>query len=491
MKWFVIKKTFKIGDTSYSPAEGDDKRRVMELDPEETQVKTLIESKSIEETELDGPETVRHKMAAGIKEALVDVVTELLPQAVSEATMKLNEGLPSGVKSSIKVGETLELEDPYLGLKGAGHFMAVVRDNAANKQSGKTMPEPLVEYLSRIEQLNRGADVPGQKVFQNEGIGDEGSILAPAEISNQIREIAFAPHTLMGACDQYSIRGNSITFPRSKDTSRATGARHAGVTSAWLSAGEQLTMQKIEGLDEVGFKLGKLGVLTGITSEMIADGGTIIEQWVAKNVAKEIGFQVNLAIWEGDGVKKPLGFMASDALLSIPRTVASEIRAADIQAMCARFFASSLLKAKWYVHQRIPWQHFLGMWLSDGENTAISTWPVFLPPGGPGTSFAEAPGGVLMGRPVVPMEFCQPPGTAKDVVLADMSEMALITKGGAGSAPAIDTAMSIHFLFDYDVNAYRALYRLDAQPWQNSLITPFRDTSGITYATFITLTDAE
>jgi hypothetical protein len=63
----------------------------------------------------------------------------------------------------------------------------------------------------------------------------------------------------------------------------------------------------------------------------------------------------------------------------------------------------------------------------------------------------------------------------------------VVTKGGSGDVPAINTAMSVHFLFDMNANAYRAVYRIDGQPWQNKKLTPFRDTAGIKYATFITL----
>jgi hypothetical protein len=43
--------------------------------------------------------------------------------------------------------------------------------------------------------------------------------------------------------------------------------------------------------------------------------------------------------------------------------------------------------------------------------------PVYLPPGG----LSHAPFGTLMGRPVMPLEFCETLGTEGDIVLADVA----------------------------------------------------------------------
>lgn len=486
MKWYLVKKAFKdVEGKEHEPAPKG-KRKLLQFDESVKEVKALVTDGTLEETELTNIEQASSDMREELTTAMKGIVEALVPAAIKEAATKLKLTAESPNGPVILVGVDRELQDPLLGFKSAGHFFHEVRDHSVRVKAGKPRSEAMDDYLGRIDKIN---NLPETKAYggQNEGIGDEGEILAPAEVSNRIRERVFAPHTIMGDVDMYSLRGNSITFPRAKDSSRATGARHAGVTSAWLGGGAQLSFQKIGGLDELSLKLNKLGALTAVTSEMEEDGGGVIEQWVVKNVAAEIAFQVQLALWEGDGNKKPLGAFASGSkvLKTITRAEKDTVTAEDVAQMMSYCFVPSLLKGRWFCHQRLPWEHLMKMHhtAKDAADVPVGGWPVFLPPNG----LAESPGGILFGRPVVPHEFCQPPGTAGDIVYADFSEMVGVTKGGVGDVPAVNTAFSIHFLFDYDAKAIRSTYRIDAQPWQNKLITPFRDEASTTYATFLTL----
>jgi HK97 family phage major capsid protein len=80
---------------------------------------------------------------------------------------------------------------------------------------------------------------------------------------------------------------------------------------------------------------------------------------------------------------------------------------------------------------------------------------------------------------VIPVEYCATLGTVGDLVLADMSQYAVIEKGG------LQQATSIHVAFVTDETAFRAVYRLDGQPKWRTPLTPFKGSN--TLSPFVTL----
>ena len=75
---------------------------------------------------------------------------------------------------------------------------------------------------------------------------------------------------------------------------------------------------------------------------------------------------------------------------------------------------------------------------------------------------------MLMGRPVIPVEYCATLGTAGDVILADPSQYVMIDKGG------VEAASSVHVRFLYDEMTFRFIYRVDGQPTWYTTLTPYK-----------------
>jgi HK97 family phage major capsid protein len=86
-----------------------------------------------------------------------------------------------------------------------------------------------------------------------------------------------------------------------------------------------------------------------------------------------------------------------------------------------------------------------------------------------------------MGRPVIPIEHCSALGDLGDILLADMSQYYLATKGG------VQMASSIHVQFLTDETVFRFVYRVDGQPSWNVALTPHLSTAGQTLSPFVTL----
>jgi len=95
--------------------------------------------------------------------------------------------------------------------------------------------------------------------------------------------------------------------------------------------------------------------------------------------------------------------------------------------------------------------------------------PVFIP----GGTLANAPFGMLLGRPITPIEQCDALGTVGDIMLADFREYLLIEKGG------MQTASSVHVRFIYGENTFRFTMRNNGQPLPKSAVTPYKGSATI------------
>ena len=84
-----------------------------------------------------------------------------------------------------------------------------------------------------------------------------------------------------------------------------------------------------------------------------------------------------------------------------------------------------------------------------------------------------------MGRPVIPVEYCETLGTTGDIILADLKAYASGVNGG------VDAAMSIHLRFDYNESCFRFITQVDGQPWLASAITPYKGSN--TLSPFVVL----
>jgi HK97 family phage major capsid protein len=130
----------------------------------------------------------------------------------------------------------------------------------------------------------------------------------------------------------------------------------------------------------------------------------------------------------------------------------------------------SRANAVWYINQDVEPQLYA---LSQVIGTAGV--PVYLPPNG----ISGNPYGVLFGRPVIPVEYCETLGTEGDLVLADFGQYVVADKGG------VQAASSMHVAFLSDEMVFRITYRVDGEPIWHAPLTPYKGSA--TKSPFITL----
>jgi HK97 family phage major capsid protein len=307
----------------------------------------------------------------------------------------------------------------------------------------------------------------------SEAVGSEGGYMVMPEFAGGIIDRVYN-NNLWGLTDNYTVVGNNLTFLANAETNRATGSRHGGLRGYWLS-GEGATITKSKpSFREVTLKLAKLGVVVYLTQELLDDGGSALQQYVARKAAEEFNFMIGDSLINGTGVGQPLGILNSPSLVSVAKEngqLAATLQTENVEKMYARFYAPNINGLVWYHNQDILPQ-LNTMTLGIGAAGV----PTYLPPGG----VSVAPYGTLMGRPLQPIEFASTLGTQGDLIAADLGQVLSISKGGVAQA------VSIHLEFLTDQMAVRFIMRLNAGPWENAPLTPYKGT-GNTQSSFVVL----
>ncbi len=348
-------------------------------------------------------------------------------------------------------------EDPRAGFRNFGEFALAVKDAC---QPGKRPDDRLAIHAKAASGLG-------------EAFGSDGGFLVPTEYAQRLLERIFAPNNLLGMTDTYSIAGNSMSFPRNAESSRANGSRWGGVRAYWREEGDQATASKPT-FGRLQLNLHKLFVLIHASDELLADAqGLALEQYLLRVATEEINFVVGDSIINGTGAGQPLGILQAPCLITVDKEfgqAAATVVAQNLVNMWSRLWAPCRSNAVWFINQDVESQLHT-MTVGTGSAATLA----YLPPGG----LSAKPYATLLGRPVVPVEWCATLGTVGDVILADLRHYVTITRG------MIDAQMSIHLRFDYDESTFRFIFRVDGQPWWSAPLTPYKGTN--TQSCFVAL----
>jgi len=401
------------------------------------------ESKNLENSEDMKMEITEEKLQELIDGAVKASVEQAVTAGVEEA-MKALPVQPSGVKVT-----TDEADQPF---DSAGEFFQAVKNAALYPGSQD------VRLLPLKQATGLGENVPA----------DGGYLLAP-QIAGGIIERMYATGQLLTrvASDTIGPNSNSMLYNAVDETSRADGSRFGGLLGYWMAEAGTITASRPT-FRQMELKLKKVAALCYATDELLADA-VALESWLSRTVPLELRFQVENAIYNGNGVGKPLGIMNAPALVSVTRIDANEVDQTDIANMWAR---------RWAGYNDY-------VWLANPSvfpqliNLTVGNFPFLLPmnAGGQGN-----PAFSLYGAPYIEVEYTAALGTTGDIMLASLSQYQTISKGG------IQSASSIHVNFTSDETAFRFIYRIDGQPLWSSALTPFD--AGNTLSPFVVLTAA-
>jgi HK97 family phage major capsid protein len=333
---------------------------------------------------------------------------------------------------------------------------------------------PFGEFLQAVHRARtRGVVDPrlNAALGQQESVGADGGFLVQQQIFNQIQLNMFTGE-ILSRVRRIPLQDNSngVKINVVDETSRVTGSRFGGVQGYWLDEAQAKIPSQTK-FFRMTLELKKVAALMYSTDELLQDASAL-EAVMTTAMAEELRFLVEDAIVEGDGVGKPLGILAAAALVTtaaVSGQGAGTVVAANLSAMWGRLAPSSQQNAVWLVNTAVlPLLDTLFIPFGTGGGVQ----PTFI-------SYSDT--GVLRikGRPVIPVEYAAAPGTAGDIILADLSQYAFIDRGG------IKQDSSMHVAFTTDETCFRAVYRVDGAPMWRSALTPFKGSA--TLSPFVVL----
>ncbi len=309
----------------------------------------------------------------------------------------------------------------------------------------------------------------------NETVATDGGVLVPPQFVNQLLQRTYE-NDLMSRCTLFPMTSNTLKIPAINETSRVNGSRFGGIEATWEGeAGETSTTKPA--YKQVQINLSKLMLLVRATDELLEDSGVALQTFIENVANQELQFKIGDGIINGDGAGKPLGIVngGSTAKVTVAKETgqaAATLTTANIIKMWSRMFHPCRKNAVWLINQDVEPQLY-----TLSQTVGVGGQLTYMPPGG----LSEAPYATLMGRPVIPVEFCQTLGTEGDIILWDPTTYLMGTRGG------MQSAVSMHVYFNSAEQQFRFILRAGGSPWWTNPLTPFKGNK--TLSCIITLAD--
>lgn len=385
------------------------------------------------------------------------------------AEAKNMEGQAKDLEDTAKRAEQSAETEKRLKEKAVPKVGAQVQDNHEDEEF-RSIGDQLVAVIASAGNQNVDPRLRGINTRAITGMGEEippdGGFFVQTDFSTQILERVHEVGQVAAKTLKIPVKpgSNGITLPAVNQTSRADGSRWGGIQAYWTGEAGSYTGSKPT-FREMNLKFNKVTGLVYITDELVQDAGAL-GGLVQRIMPEELAFKVEDAIINGDGAGKPKGILPSACTVEVSaetEQVAATIVYENLITMWGRLDARSKANSVWLVNQDVEPQ-FYTMTLDVGTGGSA----VYLPPGGA----SAAPFSTLLGRPVMPIEYCATLGTVGDIILADLSQYVMIER-------SVASASSIHVNFTTGEQVLRFTYRVDGQPIWATALTPKNGTNDV------------
>lgn len=296
-----------------------------------------------------------------------------------------------------------------------------------------TLSTPAPETRSAFAAYLRGQpyDVRALSV----GTAAAGGVLAPdgfvAELIRALTEQSVMRRIarVMGPISQASVR-----IPRNL----------TGVAAAWVGENQAITPSDPT-FDQVEFTPYKLGALTLVSNELLADSAVNVEQLLATLFGEAFAQVEDAAFFAGDGVGKPSGILNDPNIPTVTAASASAIGMDDLLALYDAVPPQYRASAVWVLHPATMGQL---------RKLKDATGRYLLVEG-----LAGATPTTLLGRPVyLSTNMPTIAAGAKVVLFGDVSRAYLIV-----DRAGVEVQRSADRYFEQDQTAFRATKRVDGK----------------------------
>ena len=182
--------------------------------------------------------------------------------------------------------------------------------------------------------------------------GSTGGFLIPNQFAADLWQTVYDTGQILNLCDRQPITiGNELKIPAIAESSRADGSRFGGVRVFWSDEAETVTTTKPT-YRELTLAPKKLMALSWATDELLADAPALAT-WLQRIFALEAAFKIEDEIINGNGAGRPLGILASAALISVAKEsgqAADSVVPANLNSMASRLWGPSHRTALWLMN---------------------------------------------------------------------------------------------------------------------------------------------
>jgi HK97 family phage major capsid protein len=306
---------------------------------------------------------------------------------------------------------------------------------------------PAVQKLDpRLQYFQDEKEAGMEEKVMVENVGASGGFLVPAEFMATLQAVTAEMALVRGRASIIRMRRRQIGIPVLDQTGTTAGLPHwfGGMRFYWAEEATQKDSTDAS-FREVQLVAHKLIGYTTASDELVADSAISLADFLSGplGMAGGIAWMEDYAFIQGTGAGQPLGVINAGATISIPR-VGTNPTYPDLCDMVEAFLPSG--RGVWFISQSL-YSEMLQM--SGPTGNASYLW---------GNAQAGAPN-MLLGFPVVFTEKCPLRNNPGDVILADWRYYLI------GDRQATTVESTQFDLWRYDKTSWRAVHRVDGQPW--------------------------
>jgi len=280
-----------------------------------------------------------------------------------------------------------------------------------------------------------------------EAVGATGGFLVPTEFLTTLYGEEHERNSIRQRATIIPMRRRAIQIPVLDQTGTTAGQPHqfGGIIAAWTEEATEKD-QNDPTFRQVQLVAHKLVCYTRASDELLADSAIALDAFLRGPLgfAGAIDWQEEYAFLRGTGAGQPLGVINAGATISIARAGAAALAVADFTNMLENAYGDNLV---WHISR----SQFSELMQLNGPVGNASY--VFIPNG------REGAPATLFGYPIIWTEKLPAKGTAGDVVLADWKYYLI----GDREKTTVDSTNIERFR--YDQTSWRAVHRVDGQPW--------------------------
>lgn len=384
--------------------------------------------------------------------ALRQKKTKLLEQVDALAEKGDNEGL-NNIRSEMEgINATIASLEALAG-ESAG------RAAPEEKKGEKKAVTPFAsfgEQLRAVYDAAHGLGTDPRLIAVNnalgasEGVGSDGGFAVQEDFAGSIFETAAGESEILSRVDRYRLSSvaNAARWLMIDETD-VSASVFGGVQAYWAAEAATVTASRPK-FREMRLELEKMMGFAYVTEELISDA-PFMSALLSRAFTTATRRLLEESIVSGDGAGKPLGILNSDALVTVAKEseqTAGTVTTQNILKMNARAPFRNRRNLVWLMHPDLEEQL---------PALTIGDKLVWMPEGG----ISGNPYQTILGRPVLFDDNCSAMGSAGDILLCDLSQYMLLTKG----SPRQD--WSIHVQFLTDQRCFRIVWRVNGAPKAN------------------------